>query len=303
MKHIKIPKKLVIIVILITIVSVLLVNSTIGRYIYNSLNNHLLESQNFYFDSSILTINSNTYSVSNWDGVNPYVLTIDVNSKKNDLISTNVDVKYDIFVSCPNTVLCTVNKEKGIISRNNKTDSYIITVTPLNNFYEGNTVTISTSATSTYPYTKTLSANYIIGVENYGFSYDIEDSSGAKYLTLELTNSKPYYEVIEAFDDYAIGDHVSLNDYNDLPNNKKAYCVSHRVTVGFDPNILSLDLTDNVYIDNISYQTTSINGYNYINSITFDVPAIYNEQINFYKKNVSMNYNLNNSSITVNVDN
>jgi len=302
-KNLKIPKKLIVLIVVIVITIFAVSKTTLGRYIYNSFNNHILESQNFYFNSSILTPTSNTYSISNWDGVNSYILTIDVNGKKNELISTDIDIKYDIDIICPETVSCTLNKEKGIIDKTLKTDNYIITITPLKNFYAGDFITLTTSATSIYPYTKKLSATYIISVENYGFSYEIKDEVGSKYLTLELTNSKPYYEVKESFLDYSVGDYISLSEYEKLTNEQKQKCVSKRVTVSFDPNELMFDMTDDIYINNNTYTTRNINGYDYIDSISFNILANYNEKILLYKKDINKSYDINNSSIVVSVEN
>lgn len=294
-------KRIAIIILTIILLLIIVSQTTLGRYIYNGVNNHILESQDFYFNSTILTTSGSNYSMSNWDGVNPYVLTIDLTSKKNETLYTTVDIKYDIFVDCPSSVICTLNKERGIITPNNKVDSYTITITPLANFYEGDSVIVNTSVTSNYPYTKTLSTTYVVSVENYGFAYNITDSAGSKYLILELTNSKPYYEVKTAFGSYNVGDHVSLQAYQNLSNIDKAKCISHTVTISFDPSVLLLDVTNNMYLNNTGYQTQTIRGYNYINRFSFNIEANANEKILFYKIESENNYNLNNSTISVSV--
>lgn len=292
-------KKKLIILLLIIIMLIFLLNTSLARYIYNGINNHILESHDFYFQSSILTPTGGNYSISNWDGVNSYQLNFELTSKKNDFVYTTTDIKYDISYNCPDTVICTLSKNQGIISKISKVDSYTLTVTPINNFYEGDTVLVSTSVTSTYPYTKTLSASYLIGVENYGFSYDIKDNVGDKYLILELTNSKPYYSVVTAFNDYNVGDHVSLDEYNNLSEIDKQKCISHTVTVNFNPNTVLLDLTNSTYLKSYNIRTTSIGGYEYINSITFDVLANSNEKVQFYKVVPNNQYNITNSGISV----
>ena len=103
-----------------------------------------------------------------------YQLNFELTSKKNDFVYTTTDIKYDISYNCPDTVICTLSKNQGIISKISKVDSYTLTVTPINNFYEGDTVLVSTSVTSTYPYTKTLSGRVIIKVGQTGFSYSID---------------------------------------------------------------------------------------------------------------------------------
>lgn len=283
-------KKTIISIISILILFVLLLNSSLGRYIYNSINNYILGSKEFYFNSSVLGVDDPVYSIVNWDGVNSYTLTIDVNGKKNEMISTKEDIEYLITVDCPSSVICTLSKEKGIIYTENKSDSYTVTVTPIDDFYEGDSVTISTSAVSISPYEKKLSAKYIIGVENYGFSYNIEDSVGSKILKLDLTNSKPYYTVTEAFNDYKQGDSVSLDDYEKLDDSNKKKCISVQTTISFDPNVILLDLTSRAYLDSVSSTTTTISDKLYVNSITVNVDAISSKEILFYKNNVDKDY-------------
>ena len=53
---------------------------------------YILETKNFYFNSSILNIRGKNYSIMNWDGVNAYTLTIDLNNYKTDEIYTTSDI-------------------------------------------------------------------------------------------------------------------------------------------------------------------------------------------------------------------
>lgn len=282
----------------------LMSKTSFARYIYQAVNNYILESQHFYFNSSILKENNPTYSIADWDGVNPYTLTIDVNNKKNELISTASDITYQIEVSCPSSVICNVNKTDGIIYKDTKTDSYVLTVVPINSFEAGDQVTVTTKATSTYPYTKTIEATYLIGVQNYGFSYQITDASGEKYLTLELTNSRPYYKVEQAFQTYQVGDTISLETYQNLSDVEKTYCVSARVSISFNPNQILLDMTDPTYLKYKSSQTlTTINSFQYVTGFTFEMDATSNTKIIFYKRNIVDNYNSNNSVIQVKLEN
>ncbi len=292
-------------VLVLACLAVLLISQTsLARYIYQAVNNYILESQHFYFNSSVLKEDNPTYSIADWDGVNPYTLTIDVNSKKNELVSTASDITYNIEVSCPSSVICNVDKTEGIIYENVKTDSYVLTVIPINSFEAGDQVTVTTKATSTYPYTKSIEATYLVGVQNYGFSYQVTDASGEKYLTLELTNSRPYYEVEQAFQSYQVGDIISLDTYQSLSDTEKAYCISARVSISFDPNQILLDMTDPTYLANKDTQTlTTINSYQYVTGFTFEMDATSNTKIIFYKPNIADNYNGSTSVIQVNLQN
>ena len=278
--------------ILIFLIIFLLLGVTFGRYIYNIVNNHILETKGFYFNSSILTINNKKYKINNWDGVNSYTLTIDLNNKKNEMVSTTSDIRYEVIVNCPSKVMCTLSKNKGIIYETQKNDSYQITITPTTNFYEGDEVVVKTEVTSTYPYKKTLSATYNIGVEKSKFSYSIEDSENQNYLTLNLTNSVTYYVVEKAFNNYQVGDQISSDKYSELSDSEKSNCYSAKVTIEFDPNILSADMTAQTYHNRLdgSSKTTRINDYDYVSGYSFKVDANSSQKVLFYKKNISKNY-------------
>ena len=75
----------------------LIASFTFGRYIYNVIHNYILETKEFYFNSNILTIDDKEYSVTNWDGVNNYNLTIDLNNRKNSFVKTQADISYEIY--------------------------------------------------------------------------------------------------------------------------------------------------------------------------------------------------------------
>lgn len=291
MKYIRKHKKKSIII-LVVLVMILSIGLVFGRYIHNILNQYILETKGFYFNSSILNVNGKNFVINNWDGVNSYTLTIDLNNRKNAERYTKTDIAYDIDVNCPNTVTCTLSKSSGIIRPNDETDSYQIVVTPRQNFYEGDTVRVETSVTSSSPYEKTMSAAYTIGVEKSDFSYEIEDSANAKFLIIRFLNSISYYEVEEAFGDYDVGDQVSLDDYSDLTDSEKSKCFSAKVTVTFDPHDLFVDMTNDLFLHrlNTNYQEQTINGHQYVSRFSFKVNASSSSEIMFYKDDITQNY-------------
>lgn len=296
------------IIVLCVLVVILFISVAFGRYIKNIINDYILETKGFYFNSSILSTNGKNYLINNWDGVNSYTLTVDLNNHKNDERYTNTDIVYDINVNCPSSVVCTLSKNNGILHPTDTTDNYQVIVTPQQNFYEGDTVAVTTSVTSSSPYVKTMSATYTIGVEKSDFSYDISDSVGSKFITLNLTNSISYYEVSEAFGDYAVGSQISLDDYNNLTESEKNHCFSAIITVEYDPNLLLVDMTNDLYLNKLStnYEEIQIDGYQYVKKFSFKVNASSNNSIIFYKMDVNQNYTypiVNDSSIvTVSVN-
>lgn len=301
MKYIR-EHKIISISILSVLVVILLIEFTFGRYIKNIVNNYILETKAFYFNSSILKVNDKKMAISNWDGVNSYTLTIDLNNRKNSTRYTTSDISYNIDVECSSDVTCTLNKNSGVIRPEDGTDTYQITVTPQRNFYEGDNVVVKTSVTSSAPYRKSMSATYTIEVLNSDFSYNIKDSAGGKYLTINFINSIAYYEVSEAFGSYSVGDHISLADYGELSASDKDKCFSAIVTVEYDPHDLLVDMTNDLYIHRLSnnYETEEINNYTYVKKFSFKVNPSSSSSIIFYKDDMSEDYTypiVNNNSI------
>ena len=306
MKFIRKHRKISI-VILICLMTFVITAAAFARYIYNTINNFILETKDFYFNSTVLKVNGKTYSINNWDGVNSYPITIDLNNKKNEDVYTKSDISYNAFVDCDETkVSCTLSQNSGIIRENDHTDSYIITVTPNTTFNAGDEVTITTRAVSQSPYKKTLYASYRLGITKANFSYNITDSANSKFLTLNLTNAISYYVASEDFGDYEEGDQISVEDYAAMSTTDKAKCYSAIVKLTFNPNILRLDLTSNTYHNRLSsdYQETTIDGYQYVSKYSFKIDASSNSEIIFYKRDITQNYTYNgvgNSIVTVDV--
>lgn len=290
MQFVRKHRKLSIIILLI-LVFCMIASFTFARYIYNIVYDYILETKEFYFNSSILNVNNKTYRINNWDGVNNYPLTIDLNNRKSSLKKTEVDIAYDIRVECSNNVQCNLDKESGIVDTGDGMDSYMITVDPVVEFDENDVATVRTYATSTSPYKQTLSATYIIGVVKKKFTYDIEDGANEIFCTLNLTNSVAYYKVEEAFGNYRVGDIIDLETYDTLSDANKDKCYSAKVTVTFDPRVVYLDMTANAYLKRIgNVTTTNVNGYRYVSSFTFKVGATTSEKIIFYKADRTFDY-------------
>lgn len=292
MKKMSKKRKVFVLSLVLLLLLVLFLQSSLARYIYHSIHNFILESQGFYFSSSILKKEGASYSINNWDGVNDYSLTIDVNSKKNDLVWTKSDIQYQINVICPEYVECSTNKTNGIIYQTTKADSFIVNIHPKQTMRDGENIEVKVEATSTFPYQKKLSATYQIGVETMNFSYQITDHVGDKYFTLELTNSISYYEVHTAFGSYQVGDHLSVEEYLNLSEEQRKNCFSAKVRLTIPSHLVSLDMTNKSYKNMIpgSLETTSIDGNSYVSSYSFYIDASSSEKVLFYKKDTSKDY-------------
>lgn len=290
MEFIRENKKLSIIALVILTVFVI-ISVTLCGYVYNVVHNYILETKAFYFNSSVLSINNKNHKINNWDGINSYVLTIDLNNRKNDYVHTTADISYNTYVECSDNVVCTLSANTGVLYEEALTDSYQITVRPADGkvLTEDDLITVDTYVESTSPYKKKLSATYVIGIEKSNFSYDIDDSVNSNHLVLNLTNSLTYYEVEKAFNGYTVGQKLSIEQYNSLTEAEKLNCYSAKVTLTFDPSKIYLDMSSDVF-QNKSFSVLNVDGYDYVSSFSFNIDATSSERIVFYKKNIGENY-------------
>ena len=307
MKFIRKHKKISIIVLSCLVLTLTLLVAY-GRYFFNIINNYILESKKFYFNSNVLGVNEKKYQINNWNGVSNYTVTIDLNNRKTQSRYTTTDIEYNIYVECDETEAhCEANKTSDILRENVHTSSYTVTITPLRNFTAGEQTYVTTYVTSTSPYVKTLKATYYLNVVNEMFTYYIDDSADSPILNLNLTNSLDYYEVETAFGSLTPGTRLSTERYNELTAAEKANCYSAKVTLTFDPSIVILDSTDESIKNRLStnYQTTTVSGNSYVSQYSFKVDAATNKKVIFYKVDPSQNYTYPvtnpNSIITVSV--
>ena len=264
--------------------------STYGRYIYLELRDYYLSTKNFYFNSDKLTVGRAIYQVENWSGVDSYNISINLNSYKNNLEVCDSNITYELTYTCSQNVNCNLSKNSGTIYTTVNTDNILATITPKRSLSEGDSAFIEVTASSTSPYRKTISARFILNVSISGLSYEIEDDPGRPYLNFNITNTLDYYTIVNAFGSYNVNDKIDINTYLNLSEENKAKCKSAHITLTFDPNVVVLDMTSDAYLHAINYQTTTVNGYNYISSITFNVEAISSKQVKFYKINATNDY-------------
>ena len=278
--------------IIITLCSVLFlsVSITFGRYVYKEVRNFYLASKNFYFYSDKLKDNMARYQIDNWSGVDTFSITINMNSLKNNKIGTNSDILYDISFTCSNNISCEVSKNSGIILASSHYDYFIIELTPNQALQEGDSVNIYVEANATSPYTKKISGYFVINVGTPGLSYEINDVNNKPYLLLDITNTIDYYKVIDSFDNYQVGDKIDISTYLGLTEENKNKCASAIITLEFNPNTVLLDMTSSVYLKSFNREMIAIDGFNYINKISFKIDALSSEVVRFYKKDASLNY-------------
>ena len=309
-KYIKQNRKIIsikAIIIIFAIIAILSVIITVfARYVSNSLNNFFLESREFYFYSDKLTSDGAEYQINNWSGVEDYNITINLNSIKNNLKKTNYDIGYKVSYTATDNVICQLSKNEGIISAQNNSDYFNLSITPNTRLENGDTVTINIVAESTAEYKKELSATFTLVVGQENVTYQIEDETDNTYLELNITNTQSYYLVREEFDNYNIGDRIDISEYINLSDENKNKCYSAEVTLLFDPNEIVIDNTDKNYLNATEEDYITLDGYTFLDTITVEVDALSSKNIRFYKKDKTKDYTYpvinEDSVITVNIN-
>lgn len=324
----KLPKvKLIFGLFVLLVLMSLILKPSFARYIYNGLKDYYYESQSFYFNCDKLSTNGSVFQLDNWDGVNAFPVDYHLNSVKNDLVASPESIEYEVkeyecssnfytvvaaFGSysvgdritkavydnlsktnkghCQAAATCTITKEEGLIGTTTHADNFTVRIVPNTTLAQNDYVELSVVVESTSPYTKTLRGVVRLNVGIPGISYEITDKGNQPYLDFKITNTLDYYRVVIPFGNYAYGDPIQIDTYNALSDTDKAKCTSALIRLTFNPNIILVDVTSDFYEDAYSYTTQTINGKDYINSITFGVDRVTSISIRFYKTDASNNY-------------
>ena len=277
-------------VIIIVLISIILpLGISLSRFVMQVIRDNYLESKNFYFNSNRLKKDNPLYKINNWSGVGNFPLDITVNSYKNNLLATTADITYEISYTCPLDVVCTSDKNNGIIYQATHTDNFSILITPTRVFEENETIAVHVEATSTAPYVETIAADFQIVVGKKGITYTIDDEVGRPYLLVSITNALTSYQVIENFASYQVGDVIDDMTYRGLNAGDQNKCVSAYIELSFDPRVVVLDTTSSL-LSIGSHQVEVINGVSYINQVTFPIKAMTSKEVRFYKTAHTQDY-------------
>ena len=270
-KNIKInPIVLLIILVIVIFLTPKFVSS--AKYIYNAIHEHYLSSKDFYFSSDKLSINHTEYEITNnWSGAEPYLITVNMSSKKNDMAYTEADITYNITYTCSNNVQCTLDKTSStIVGRGNNgvnEDYFTVTISPAgsNALAEGETAWIEITASSTSPYTQTITGKLILEVGSSDISYEIIDKPNQQYLTVNITNSQS---------------------------------AGANITLSYNPAVVLLDMTSKFRLTATANTNSQLNGHNYFNSVTSYVESLSTTSVKFYKEDATQDYSYVNGSGT-----
>ena len=294
-KNIKYKRNQIIIVILIAL-SLLSFIIIFGRYLTSNVSNFFVRSKEFYFFSDKLSEDNSIYQVDNWSGVDDYTITINMNSRLNNIESATYDIGYDISYACSDNAICQLSKTQGIIKADTNSDFFNLTITPNTQLKDGDKVIVDVVVNSTAPYKKTLKGRFTFVVGKEELTYQITDNSQDPYMLLSITNTLTYYTVKEAFDSFHVGDRIDINTYLSLSEDKKSKCYSAEVKIEFNPREVLFDVTNSAYSDATNITTTNIDGKTYINGFTIKIDAMSSREIRFYKVDVNQDYTYPNGS-------
>lgn len=278
------------VVICTIIVMFFTVGVTFGRYAYLEIKDYYFASKNFYFNSDKLKENMARYQVDNWSGADDYPIIFNMNSYKNNNVYATSDIEYDIQYSCSTNVLCSITQTQGVITTEKHTDSFTVVITPNAVFKDGDTAWLEVSATSSSPYEKTLSGRFVIKIGKIGTSYEIVDKVGSPYFDLNITNTLDYYLVKEAFDSYEVNTRLDISTYLALTEANKEKCTSVGVNLSFDPNVVILDMTNEKYLKATDVRYQQLDGFQYVNGMSFKVDALSSSVVRFYKSDTTIDY-------------
>lgn len=236
-----------------------------AKYVYNVIYEHYLSSKDFYFSSDKLSIDHTEYEITNnWSGAQTYTITVNMSSKKNDMAYTESDINYNITCTSSSNITYTLSKQTGTIvgTQNNgvNEDYFTININPANGtaLSDGEVAWVDITATSTSPYTQSISGKLILEVGSADISYEIIDSINQPYLTVNITNSQN---------------------------------IASNVTLSYDPDDVLLDMTSRFYLNSGNTNLSeTINGYQYLNSVTSRVESLSTTTVKFYKVDPTQNY-------------
>lgn len=316
-------KKLIIFLILLFILIQLLIrvivpaSVTLSRYVYAAIRTFYLNSKEFYFNSDKLSMTTSYFESDNWSGVSEYEVTVNMNSKNNANEVSQVDINYnieyeyavyssdgteydddliDFYITGLENVSDGEAISRTIFVDSNNMDSFDFSITPKTdaNLQNDDYVFVKITATATSPYVSTLTGEFKIIIGRLGMSYKIEDEAYSPYMEVIVTNTLDYYVVDEAFGTHSQDDQLTISEYVDLTDEEKEKCHSMYIDLSFDPNIVLLDTTSEIYLvaqNNSDYLTyEDIDGYTYVNSIRFKIDAEESKVIKFYKVTAAEDY-------------
>ena len=279
-----------IIIFAILIINTIVLVSIFGRYVVNKTKGFFERTKAFFFYSDKLDTDTPYYQIDNWSGVDDYTITVNMNSYKNNLLTVDYNLEYEVSYTCSDNVICQLSPGPYVIDSETNTDSFNIIVTPNRMLQDGETGYVEITAKATSPYEKTLKGRFTLKVGKEQLTYTIEDVANRPYLEVNITNTLSYYTVNQAFGDYGVGTQITRDTYLSLTKEEQSNCSSQIINISFNPQEILLDMTDNAFVNGISNTTVTIDEKIYINSIKFKIDALSSQKVRFYKVDETKDY-------------
>lgn len=279
-----------IIIFAILIINTIVLVSIFGRYVVNKTKEFFERTKAFFFYSDKLDTDTPYYQIDNWSGVDDYTITVNMNSYKNNLLTVDYNMEYEVSYTCSDNVICQLSPGPYVIDSATNTDSFNIIVTPNRTLQDGETAYVEITAKATSPYEKTLKGRFTLKVGKEQLTYTIEDVANRPYLEVNITNTLSYYTVNQAFGDYGVGTQITRDTYLSLTKEEQSNCSSQIINISFNPQEILLDMTDNAFVNGISNTTVTIDEKIYINSIKFKIDALSSQKVRFYKVDETKDY-------------
>lgn len=177
-----------------TLILILLFTSIIffsfSKYTVQVNEKHIQTSEEFYFASDMLSENGNVYELYDWDGINEYLITIDLRNSEDFLRYTEKDITYNISVTGSDNI--TVNMEntsRKIIGGNANKATERLSIRPKTILTPGSMAEVEVTATTNSPYEKTIIGTFRIYVKNAS-EYTASLNNSSDYSTLNIKTSK-----------------------------------------------------------------------------------------------------------------
>ena len=83
---------------------------------------------------------------------------------------------------------------------------------------------------------------------------------------------------------------IEIEDKIPLSDEDKKKCTSALISLSFDPRETILDMTSSAYLNAYNVSITKIDGYDYVNGISFKMDSESSETIKFYKADTDKDY-------------
>lgn len=160
---------------ILIIIPIIIIGTTVAKYVQKQNNDIVYQAKNFYFESDLLSDNTNPKSYTYQKGKNN--ISIILRNNIDSLRYSEVDIDYIVTIS--DIQGKKIEEKTGTLSNKN-IDAKQIEFTNL----QSGTYTVV--AKSKNPYEKTLQANFIIEKENDEIVYQISDSQNSPVLQLTV---------------------------------------------------------------------------------------------------------------------